>query len=55
MPGETPRKNEDKRQTARDVNKPVPARQPHTGVNKAKDKRHVDRDRGRGTDKTSGT
>jgi len=44
----------DKRSTARSVNKPQASRQPHTGVNRAKDVLKVDRSRGRGTGKRTG-
>lgn len=38
----------DKREIARDVNKPVAPRQPFTAPGKAKDKHHIDSQRGRG-------
>lgn len=52
----TARKAPDKRATARVVNKPVAARQPNTGVNKAKDAKAASGTRGRApTKKTRGS
>lgn len=38
----------DKREKAREVNKPVAPKQPHTGMDKFKDKQRQDELRGRG-------